>query len=87
MYQAVITKFFGPGNVRGARIKASAVAGHVWHEYTYELSADGNHQAAARKLIEKYGWGGNWHEGGMPDGNRCYVNSTDSFVFVTEQKR
>lgn len=67
-YQAIVTKFFGPTNTRGSRIKATAQAGSVTVSYDYALNSDENHAAAAQALAEKFGWFGAWHEGGAPDG-------------------
>lgn len=68
--QAIVTKYFGPGNVRGSRIKATASAGSVTIEWDSSLNADKNHCAAARALTLKFGWDyGTWHCGGMPNSN------------------
>lgn len=74
MRQAIITKYLGPTNFRGSRIKATAYAGSVTIDYDAGLSQQRNHDAAARKLAKKFGWHGDWVAGGMPseDGN-CYV--------------
>lgn len=71
MRQAIITKFHGPTNTKGDRIKASAAAGYIWHEWNWELNQEGNHRQAMVKLVEKLGWQGEWIGGGMPDGNSC----------------
>lgn len=54
--QAIITKYFGPGNVRGSRIKATAAAGSLFMPYDHCLDSDGNHRKAAELLCEKMGW-------------------------------
>ena len=54
--QAITTKFLGPTNARGSRIKASAYAGSITIEYAHELNSDENHRAAAVALCEKIGW-------------------------------
>lgn len=54
--QAVETKFLGPTDFRGARVKASAEAGTVTVSWDYALDVDENHDAAARALIVKMGW-------------------------------
>jgi hypothetical protein len=77
MYQAIVTKYVGPSNVRGSRIIAKAAAGRVIVDYDDALNSNENHIAAAKKLAEKFGWVGEWHGGGMPEGNgNCFV-STD----------
>lgn len=76
--QAITTKYLGPTNTRGSRIKASAWAGSVTVPYDDELDQMEAHAAAARALIEKLGWGGSWRGGGSPTGcGYVFVNAGD----------
>jgi hypothetical protein len=59
--QAINTKSFGPGNVRGSRVKASAQAGSIFVGWDHALNYERNHAAAAQALATKFGW----HGGGM----------------------
>lgn len=52
--QAIITKYLSPGNVRGARIKASCERGSVTIGYPHELSGENVHIAAADALVAKF---------------------------------
>ena len=52
--QAITTKYFGPTNFRGGRIKASAQRGSVTVEWDHSLNVDGNHKAAVDALITKF---------------------------------
>lgn len=76
--QAIVTKFLGPTNVRGSRVKATCEAGSVTLSWDHALNSEGNHDAAAKALAHKLGWDKGWHGelvgGGLPDttGN-CYV--------------
>ena len=54
--QAIQTRYLGPTNSRGARIKAWAAAGSLTIPYPYELSGQACHRAAAEALREKLGW-------------------------------
>ncbi len=74
MRQAITTKFLGPTNFRGSRVKARAEAGSVTVEWDHALDPAGNHARAAKALAEKKGWAGRWIAGGLPstEGN-CYV--------------
>ncbi len=66
--QAITTKFIGPTNSRGARIKATSGGGHTLTvPYTYE---DGHrsHAQAALQLARKLGWEGTLIEGGTKEG-------------------
>ena len=66
--QSITTKFIGPTNSRGARIKAISGGGHTLTvPYAYE---DGNrsHAQAALQLARKLGWEGTLIEGGTKDG-------------------
>ena len=71
MRQAIETKFLGPTNLRGARVKATAQAGSVIISWDDALGVDENHYAAAMALANKYGWnskGVKWYGGGSPGG-------------------
>jgi hypothetical protein len=76
--QAIVTKFFGPTNHRGSRVKASCEARSITVEWDCALDSDGNHDAAAQALAESMGWVpphyGRLVGGGLPDGTgNCYV--------------
>jgi len=77
--QAITTKYIGPSNVRGSRIKAECAAGTLFYHYNDALSEDGNHSNAAQFLIHKLGWdlpcyGQHWFEGVLKDGRHVFVN-------------
>lgn len=67
--QAIVTKYHGPGNVRGSRVKATAAAGSVTLSWDCAKNSEDNHVAAAKALADKFGWGGYWFGGGMPRGH------------------
>ena len=71
--QAIITKYHGPGNVRGARISATTASG-IRHTigYPHELSTSEGHHRAAQELADKLGWRGTLIGGGMKEGF-CWV--------------
>ena len=54
--QAIRTKYIGPTNHRGARIKAYSWAGSVTVDYDYSLNEEERHAKAALALIEKFEW-------------------------------
>lgn len=66
--QAIVTKYLGPTNHRGARIKATAQAGSITLSWDHALNADDNHQAAASELARRKGWAGVWVGGWLPSG-------------------
>lgn len=72
MRQAIVTKYIGPTNYRGARIKAMAYAGSITVPYAYELGVQDAHEAAARALADKFGWVGDMVGGSTLDGY-CFV--------------
>jgi hypothetical protein len=53
--QAIHTKYIGPTNTRGSRIKATCDAGSVTIPYPHELSDQACHRAAAVALVVKLG--------------------------------
>lgn len=68
--KAIRTKFFGPGNVKGSRYKASDEDGNsVTLSTDFSLNSDGNHDRAALALCVKMGWAGVLYRGGLKDGN------------------
>lgn len=66
--QAIETKFLGPTNTKGARIKASAQAGSVTIPFDYGSWVEHAHDQALRALVAKLGWWGVWARGGTADG-------------------
>ena len=67
--KAISTKYIGPTNHRGARIKATDHDGNfVTVSYTHELSTDGEHDRAALALLQKMGWPGRWVRGSFAGG-------------------
>lgn len=79
--QAIQTKFMGPTNTRGSRIKATAAAGSITLGWDHALNSEQNHVAAARALCQKFGWvpkpGENYHtpthSGQLKDGSYVHV--------------
>jgi hypothetical protein len=54
--QAILTRYLGPTNTRGARIKASCAAGSITISYPYDLSGQAVHRKAAEALVFKLDW-------------------------------
>jgi hypothetical protein len=73
MYQAITTKYFSPGNVRGSRVKATAAAGSVTLPWDHAVGYTENHRRAAEALAKKYDWKGTYFGGALHD---------DGYVFV-----
>jgi hypothetical protein len=72
--QAIETKYLGPTNHRGARIKATAQAGQITVPYDHALDFGENHIAAARAYAQRKGWLGSWVGAQAPDGRFVYVD-------------
>ncbi len=87
MRQAIVTKFHGPTNTKGARVSAKCQAKRIFVSWDDGLGVDENHAVAARMLAQSLGWGGNWRGGGLPDGTgNVYVCEDGKPEFVTERK-
>lgn len=71
--QAIVTKYLGPTERRGSRIKATAQAASVIVDYDDALSSEKNHTAAAAKLCARLMWAGIYIGGGTPDGDWVFV--------------
>lgn len=52
--QAIETKFIGPTNFKGSRVTAKCQRGSTIIDWDHSLSTEGNHEAAAKALIEKF---------------------------------
>ena len=66
--QAIITKYIPRTDTKGSRIQAKCEAKTIYFSYDYALNTEGNHIAAARELIKKLGWDGEWVKGGTSTG-------------------
>lgn len=67
--KAIRTVYFGPGNVRGSRVKASDEDGNsATVSYDHALNGEGNHREAARALCLKMGWDGDLIGGSVRKG-------------------
>lgn len=74
MLQAIVTKYLGPTNTRGARIKATCAGGSITRAYDYALNTDAQHHAAAIDLCNKLGWVfSRLHSGVLPNGDGVHV--------------
>ena len=82
MRQGITTRYLGPTNIKGSRIKAVARRADAWGPeqnitapLDYALSTEQNHTRVAHLLAVKLGWTGLWVGGGNAPGNGfCYVN-------------
>lgn len=77
--QAIQTKYFGPTNTKGARIKATCAAGSLTIPYPHELSGQAVHRKAAEALVAKLGWTdhGTLLGGQLPDHSHVFVFDND----------
>jgi len=80
---SIITKFLGPTNTRGARIKAHRADDPrvaVTVSYDYAGSSEFRHRLAATQLADRYGW--------LDAGTVLVAGGTDrgyTFVLVNER--
>lgn len=73
LMQAIITKYLGPTNTKGSRIKASCAAGSVTIDYPDELSGIDCHAKAAYALLAKMHWGYKLVGGQLPSQEYAFV--------------
>lgn len=75
--QAIVTKFLGPTNHRGARVTARSETLRLTVPWDDALDVEKNHAAAAAAFAHAHGWHGSWVGGGLPDttGN-AYVRAS-----------
>lgn len=81
---AIVTRYVGPGNVRGSRIIAKANGYSVRMDYRDDLSLDQNHEEAVRKLCRRLDWTGSLVCGGLPDSTRVWVWRQERLQTSTE---
>jgi len=78
--QTIMTKYLGPTDTKGPRVKAMTSSGHRGSTYTVgwddSLNIEGNHADAAQKLLDKLGWQGMWRMGST-DRGYVFVNAID----------
>lgn len=75
IFQAIVTTYHGPTNVKGSRIKAKAAAKTKWFHWDHSLNVEQNHTMAAHALAKELDWSGVWFGGGLPDTSGfCFVN-------------
>ena len=67
MTQAIQTKWLGPTNTRGSRVRAWCNARSLTIGWDHSLNIEGNHQAAAMAVAKLLGWDGEWFGGALPN--------------------
>ena len=86
MRQAITTKYLGPTNHRGSRVKATAEAGSVTVPWDHSLDTELNHFEAAHALCVKFGWSGVFHGGGAGPGAYVWVHENARPYAVTPEE-
>lgn len=86
---AIQTKYLGPTNTRGSRIKAWTETGHrvtVGYPYDKREGAEA-HSVAAIALARSLGWGGTLIAGGTDTGYVFVFSTSDAFdVGLTDEQ-
>lgn len=73
--QAIQTKYLGPSNSHGSRIKATCQAKSITRARDYHLNGEDDHRRVARELAQEMGWHGHWVQGCLPSGDYAFVSS------------
>lgn len=66
MTQAIQTKWLGPTNTRGSRVRAWCNAKALTVAWDHALNIEDNHKAAAMAVAEAMQWDGEWFGGALP---------------------
>lgn len=87
--QAIITKYLGPTNYRGSRIKAMASSRgpYVVLPWDSALSQVDNHDFAAQELAAQLDWLGMWSGADLDADSRVYVRAGAPFAFFADKPR
>lgn len=85
--KAIFTKYLGPTNFRGARVKATEPDGRfIMQAWKYDLSQEANHLSAAEALKVHLGWDGVTHMGWIRGGYVHVFDSTIAYWPLKEDK-
>ena len=88
MRQTISTKYIGPTDFRGSRVKARSSSGlSVTLSWDDALNVDANHRAAALALATKLKWSGRWIAGAAGDGRGNVYVTDDGDGFTVAEKR
>jgi hypothetical protein len=74
---AITTKFLGPTNYRGARIKVRTMEWSITVAWDYSMSTTENYAAAAAEMLRQRGWDWTLIPGILPDGNGVFVKANN----------
>jgi hypothetical protein len=82
--KSILTKYLGPTNVRGSRIKASDGDNAVIIGYRDELRSEDAHAEAAKALCNKLNWHGELCRGGL---RKSRMDIGYVFVWINDDDR
>lgn len=85
MRQAIQTKYLGPTNFRGSRVKASCQAKSIILAWDNALNSDRNHQRAASMLAHQMGWSGAWVGGALVGPGFVFVQDDHDGFTVSDK--
>lgn len=71
--QALSTRYLGPTDHRGARVKVSAERGSVVVPWDDALDTAANHCRAALRALERWEWSGRWVGGSSTSNPRGFI--------------
>ena len=82
---AITSKYHGPTDTRGSKVRATGFRGSVTVPYDSALDSEANHRAAVVALCAKLGWDADrFFGGGMTDGRWAWV---PVFTYEWEQRQ
>jgi hypothetical protein len=85
MTKAIETRYLGPTDDHGTRIRALSSKGHgLVLAWDYELNDEGNHVRAARALAENARWFGSWVGASTREGF-LFVPVTSAVTFTVPE--
>ena len=84
--QAIKTRYCGPTDTKGSRIRASCDGGSLYVSYDHALDPEENHCAAVKALCDKLCWDAARFFGGSLDSGR-YMVWVPVFTYDWEQRQ
>lgn len=83
--QAIETRYCGPTETKGSRIRASCDGGSLYVSYDNALGREENHYAAVKALCDKLGWdAARFFGGSLASGQWAFV---PVFTYDWEQRQ
>lgn len=80
---AIVTKYLGPTNTLGSRVRATVANKTIVLPWDHGVSMEGNHARVALSLARSLGWNGPWYAACMSGPNMVFVRG-NTIPYIVE---